>query len=310
MDINQLRTFVTVVREGSITRASEILCRSQPAISAHIKSMEDSLEVKLFERNSRGMSVTRSGSRLLVVAEKLLEQHQRFLEEASRVRGSLTGELRIGAARCSCRDTVRRLLTELYSRFPELEVKLDRGPSASVLSGIRNGYLDAGFYVEPEEEQSDLTAIEITRFSVYLAGAPQYAERLRGGDLNVLQDVPCICPPDQSCYGRITDRFFAEHDFHPRRIIHVDDEAVTRKLIADGIGIGVVHAAAQPENGISVLSEVRQSVRILCGYLVERANDPVVGVIRSILNGGDDAPAPVRPKPKFGKLSTLVGGVR
>lgn len=306
MDINHLRTFVTVVREGSITRASEILYRSQPAISAHIKSMEDSLGIKLFERNPRGMTVTQGGSRLLAVADKLLEQHQRFLEEACRLRGCLTGELRIGAARCSNRQTVRTLLTELYSRFPELEVRLDRGPSSCVLSGIRNGYLDAGFYVEPNEDQSDLTTVELSRFNVYLAGAPEYAGHVRDGDLTGLQDVPCICPPDRSCYGRMAETFFEERNFPPRRIINVDDEVVARTLIADGVGIGVIHAPLPPDERIVVLSEVRNSVRIVFGYLAERAEDPVIGVIRQILGCVEQKPEPQRAAGKCGTLPRLV----
>lgn len=58
MEIYQLRTFVTIAKEGSITRASELLFLSQPAVSAHIKAMEDELGLVLFERTPRGMSLT------------------------------------------------------------------------------------------------------------------------------------------------------------------------------------------------------------------------------------------------------------
>jgi DNA-binding transcriptional LysR family regulator len=56
MDIYQLKTFVVVAREGSITRASEILHLSQPSVSAHIKVIEDALDLALFERTPRGDS--------------------------------------------------------------------------------------------------------------------------------------------------------------------------------------------------------------------------------------------------------------
>ena len=59
MDIYQLRTFVTVARERSITRSSEVLHLSQPAVSAHIKALEDTLGLALFERTPRGKSLTR-----------------------------------------------------------------------------------------------------------------------------------------------------------------------------------------------------------------------------------------------------------
>ena len=52
MDIHQLRTFVTVAREGSITRSAELLHLSQPAVSAHIKAMEELLGLTLFERTA------------------------------------------------------------------------------------------------------------------------------------------------------------------------------------------------------------------------------------------------------------------
>ena len=58
MEIYQLRTLLAVAREGSITRAFERLFLSQPAISAHIKAMEDELGIALFERTPRGMSLT------------------------------------------------------------------------------------------------------------------------------------------------------------------------------------------------------------------------------------------------------------
>ncbi len=65
MDLHQLKTFVTVAREGSITRASELLHLSQPAVSAHIKAIEDAFDLKLFDRKARGMTLTADGQRLL-----------------------------------------------------------------------------------------------------------------------------------------------------------------------------------------------------------------------------------------------------
>lgn len=56
MEISLLKTFVTVARAGTITRASELLHLSQPAVSAHIKLFEETLGIVLFERTARGMT--------------------------------------------------------------------------------------------------------------------------------------------------------------------------------------------------------------------------------------------------------------
>ena len=98
MEIHQLKTFVAVAREGSITRASERLYLSQPAVSAHIKAIEETLGLTLFERTPRGMSVTGDGQRLLVKAELALAAHRKLIGEATRLKGRLTGRLRLGAA--------------------------------------------------------------------------------------------------------------------------------------------------------------------------------------------------------------------
>ena len=137
MDLHQLETFVVVAREGSITRASELLHLSQPAVSAHIKAIEDALDVVLFERTPRGMSLTSDGKRLLAKAEQTLGAHQELIAEATRIKGRLAGKLRIGAGSNSNHEAVGRLLTNLSETFPGVEVALEHGTSREILAGLR-----------------------------------------------------------------------------------------------------------------------------------------------------------------------------
>ncbi len=72
MEIYQIRAFVTVARLGHLTRAAEALSLTQPAVSAQIKALEQSLGVALFERSAGRMVLARSGEALLPTAEALL----------------------------------------------------------------------------------------------------------------------------------------------------------------------------------------------------------------------------------------------
>ena len=166
MDIYQLRTFVAVARERSITRASEVVHLSQPAVSAHIKALEDTLGLTLFERTPRGMSLTRDGERLLTKAEQALAAHQELMDEAQRIKGRLTGKLRLGAGGRSNNEAIGKLLTGLSDRFPEVEVALKHGTSLEILTGIRNGSLDAGFYNEAGEPGAELATTEVSQFKI------------------------------------------------------------------------------------------------------------------------------------------------
>ena len=290
MEIHQLKTFVAVAREGSITKASERLFLSQPAVSAHIKAIEDTLGVALFERTPRGMRLTPDGERLLAKAERTLDAHRDLIEEATRIKGRLTGKLRLGACGGSGNGMLGRLLLALSDRCPEVEVALRHGSSREVLNGLRDGGLDAGFHNEAGEPDADLTTIEVGRFGIFVAAAPGLVTPARPPDWRALADLPWICPTSSTCCGRAAENLFRRHDFRPRRIIGIDREDVTRTLIAGGVGIGLLHAdsarQARAAGEVEIVCEARKAVRILFAHLTARARDPLVDAVSAIVRGG------------------------
>lgn len=287
MDIYQLKTFVTVAREGSITRASELLHLSQPAVSAHIKAMEEALGLSLFERTPRGMSLTRDGQRLLAKAEQTLAAHQELMAEASRSKGELTGKLRLGAGSNSNNEAIGRLLTVLSERSPGVEVTLKHRTSQEILAGIRNGSLDAGFYNEPGEAERDLATIEVARFTIHLAAAPGVVPASSKPDWKAIAELPWIYPTEAACCSRTAEKLFTLHRFKPKRIISADRQDVTRTLVVSGIGVGLLHADtardAQRRGEVDLLFEAETPVRVLFAHLASRAQDPVLVAASSIM---------------------------
>lgn len=96
MEIYQIRAFVTVARLGHLTRAAEALSLTQPAVSAQIKALEQSLGVALFERSAGRMVLARSGEALLPTAEALLVLGAQLKSEAQQLQGALQGALDLG----------------------------------------------------------------------------------------------------------------------------------------------------------------------------------------------------------------------
>jgi DNA-binding transcriptional LysR family regulator len=287
MDIYQLKTFVAVAREGSITRASEVLHLSQPAVSAHIKAIEDTLGLALFERTSRGMSLTPEGERLLAKAEQTLGAHRELMDEATRIKGGLTGKLRLGAGSNSNHAAIGRLLTILSERCPDVEVALKHGTSVDILAGIRNGTLDAGFYNEVGEPDEELSAIEVSRYRIHVVAPPGLVAISEPLDWKTLADLPWIYPTSSACCGKTAESLFKANQIRPKRIISVDREDITRTLIAGGIGVGLLHAdtakAARDRCEVELLFESKTFVRILFAHLASRAQDPLLTAATSIL---------------------------
>lgn len=289
MEIHQLRTFVAVAREGSITRASERLGLSQPAVSAHIKAIEDTFGLTLFERTARGMALTSDGQRLLAKAEQTLAAHRDLMEEATRIKGRLTGRLRLGTAGNSSAEPLGRFLTVLAERFPDVEVALQHGTSSDIVSGIRNGSLDAGFYNEAGSPDPALSAVEVARFAIYLAAPPGLVTASRPPDWKALAELPWIGPTSGSCCGKAAENLFERHHVRPKRIIVIDRESVTRTLVAGGIGVGLLHEdtaeEARASGEVELVCEAQEAVRVLFVHLASRAQDPLLGALTSIVAG-------------------------
>lgn len=290
MEIHQLRTFVAVAREGSIARASDRLFLSPPAVSAHIKAMEDTLGLTLFERTPRGMCLTGDGQRLLIQAELTLGAHRQLMEEATRIKGCLTGKVRLGANASSSTGAVGRLLLALAERYPEVEVALQHGSSVDILSGIRKGSLDAGFYNEAGEPEAELSTLEVARFGIYLAAPPGIVDASQPPDWQALAALPWIGPTSSTCCGQAAEDLFKLRQIRPKRIIHIDREEVTRTLIAGGVGVGFLHAEtakeAQFRGEVELVCEAPRPARVLFAQLASRLQDPLLSAVSSIVRAG------------------------
>jgi DNA-binding transcriptional LysR family regulator len=287
MDLYQLKTFVAVAREGSITRAAEVVHLSQPAVSAHVKEIEDALGLPLFDRTSRGMSLTADGRRLLARAEQTLAAHRALMEEAARSKEALTGTLRLGVGSNTNHEAIGRLLTTMSERFPRVEVTLRHARSVEVLAGLRNDTFDAGVYNEGGEPERDLATIEVSRFKVFLAAAKGMWDPSKPLDWNALADAAWIYPPAAACCGRAAEGLFQAHRIRPARVVSVDTQAMIRTLVASGLGVGLLHADAAEEacraDEVGLLCEAAAPVRVLFAQLASRTQDPVLSAAATIL---------------------------
>jgi len=289
MEIYQLRTFVAVAREGSITRAAEEIPLSQPAVSAHIKAMEETLGLILFERTSRGMRLTRAGQQLLDKAEQTLAAHKALLQEAVQIKGQLSGKIRLGACGSASADALSQLILELSTQYPNVDVTVHHSASQDILNGIRQNTLDAGFYNEAHAPAEDLTALEISRFYIYLVAPPGLVDRTAPLDWQALAELPWICPDSQACCGQAAEDLFLRYNIRPKHRISIDREPITRALIAKGTGLGFLHSDTAQDaalcGDVDVLYEMQRPTRVLFASLTNRAQEPLLKAMTAIIEG-------------------------
>jgi LysR family transcriptional regulator, cell division regulator len=150
MELTDLLTFSTVARLGGITRAADELNTVQSNVTQRIKALEAEIGAALFERHSRGMSLTGAGRRLLPYAQRMAALSREAVL-AARDDGEPKGPLSIGSMETTAAVRLPTLLAEFHRRYPAVRLTLRTAPTADLVAAVLDGSLDGAFVAGPIE---------------------------------------------------------------------------------------------------------------------------------------------------------------
>ena len=148
MELSDIKTFAAVARTGGITRAAEMLNTVQSNVTQRIKALEAEIGTALFERHSRGMSLTGAGRRLLPYAHRMAALSREAVL-AARDDGEPKGPLSIGSMETTAAVRLPPLLAEFHHRYPAVRLSLRTAPTADLVSAVLDGSLDGAFVAGP-----------------------------------------------------------------------------------------------------------------------------------------------------------------
>lgn len=240
MDLQHIRAFVAIAREGNLTRAAQCLHLTQPAVSLQIKGLEESLKVALFDRTSRGLKISAGGAVLLPLAEKILASIGEFEGRAGHMQSDVSGRLTMGTVLTP--ETIRlgQALQHLVERYPRVQTVLRHGMSGWVLSQVRSGALDAGYYLGPRNDEvdaDDILALRLTSFTYYVMAPKGWRDRVKGKGWAEIAALPWIWTPPHSTHHRMLVRKFSQAGVKPNIVAEVDLEASMLGLAKSGVGL-------------------------------------------------------------------------
>ena len=181
MELTDLLTFSAVARSGGITRAAEELNTVQSNVTQRVKALEAEIGTALFERHSRGMTLTGAGRRLLPYAQRMaVLSHEAML--AARDDGEPKGPLAIGSMETTAAVRLPSLLAEFHRRFPAVRLTLKTATTADLVAAVLDGLLDGAFVAGPIEH-ADLTSTLAFREELVLVTARRFTNlaTLRAG---------------------------------------------------------------------------------------------------------------------------------
>ncbi|MDH7797066.1 MULTISPECIES: LysR family transcriptional regulator [unclassified Beijerinckia] len=150
--LNKLRTFVAVAQQGSFRKAAEQLHLSQPALSAHIRALEESLQVSLFHRTTRSVVLTNEGSRLLSGAQRAFDALDSVLLDLQEQVALLRGRITISCLPSIAYHVLPQAIAAFAKLHPDVDIRVFDELNASLVRRISNRDADFGIGPPPDEE--------------------------------------------------------------------------------------------------------------------------------------------------------------
>src|SRR5258708_6623390 len=137
MSIRDLKTFLAIADCGSFASAARVVHRTQSAVTAQVKALEDDLGVQLFDRSKRPPLLTDAGRAFVSKTAEVVQAYELLFREAGGA--AIEGRMRLGAVSTLITGRLPRGLVALRAKYPRLRIELTMGPSADLVEKVRRG---------------------------------------------------------------------------------------------------------------------------------------------------------------------------
>ncbi|MDO9405810.1 MAG: LysR family transcriptional regulator [Polaromonas sp.] len=258
MDSRQLRYFAAVAQLGSFSAAARQLHIAQPALSRHVKALEDALGVKLLMRSVSGVSTTQEGAELLAKATQVLEQ----LDSLSRSIGprsqDVSGRVVLGLPHSTAAVLATPLLRAAIDQYPHVRLHVIDSLSGYLREWIESGRLDLAVLFDPLPTAGiRLDPIMVEDFC--LVGQPgSWPQEQQDIALREIANRPLIIPSAAHSNRRLLESAVLSHGVRLNIVAEVDSLAIQKLMVLDGQVFSILtHGSIYNELAAGTLQAVR-----------------------------------------------------
>ncbi|HWR35118.1 MAG TPA: LysR family transcriptional regulator [Clostridia bacterium] len=256
MDFDQLDTFIEVARHLSFSRAAEKRFRTQPAISAQIRALEEEVGARLLDRSGGKVALTAAGKVFLRFTEQTIESRRAILNAVAEMDRVPRGEIVVAANEGTCLHILPEVFAEFKKLYPSVGVSVQRSEHSKVLESIVDNSVDFGVVSMPVSDKR-LTTVVIHRDELVIITAAQHPlAKLTTAPLAEIGRYPLLVPKQ----GRTRDtieRLFDERHIKPNISMELDSSELMKRFVAAGVGIGfIANSNVQGDINAGVLAAI------------------------------------------------------
>jgi DNA-binding transcriptional LysR family regulator len=279
MELNHLRTFIVVAEERNVTRAAKRLFMTPSSVSAHIKAIEEELNLKLFIRKPQGMEITEQGNIIRAKAESVLIGVQEIAGLSAKMQASLTGSCRIGINASVKFLRIASLIAGMQQNYPNVDLTFESSSTGKIMLGIKECALDAG-YIFGDATDKLLTTHPLFRAELVVAAPAIWQSQIAEARWKDIALLPWIYPTMYCPFQSIVDKTFKKQHLSYQQAVTSDDDMTKLELVSAGIGLALLEKTeaeeAVQEGKITIWNHRSFGCELSWAYLNNRSEEPLI----------------------------------
>lgn len=264
-NLSSYRIFYAVANAGNISKAAKELYISQPAISKSIQKLEDSVGVRLFDRSSRGVTLTSEGELLYSHVKSAFETLSLGEEKLRRSIALGVGHLSIGVSSTLCKYILLPYLKDFIKKYPHINISISCHSTNQTLALLEDGKLDVGLIGKPENSKNiDFYCLREIEDIFVATDDYLHILKLRGIEPDqILQNSTLMLLDKENMTRQYIDDYFQSNHITIQDTIEVSNMDLLIEMSKISLGVGcVIRDFVREELETGILKEIPLGIPI------------------------------------------------
>lgn len=298
MEFRHVKYFLTLSEELHFRRAAEKLFIAQPALSRQIKDLENELEVTLFKRDKRNVSLTMAGKFLQIEGYQILKQMAFIKSAISDLGNTAKGTINIGCIGSAMVKVIPELMSQIGKVLPEIKTNIIEDTTQNLLNALSDGKIDLAF-TRPHTRASNLIADSLYTESTVVAIAKN--SRWSIDDMSIItdfKDVPFILYPREAgpAFRDQIVLFCSQNGFYPE-IKHESIHAQSLlRLVEQDLGVSILPESLTKGHDLNIeylaIKEMSIPLELVVSYRTDNKDEVLRNILQITKQQGKDTKHP------------------
>ena len=236
--LHQLQIFLKIAQVNSITKASQELHLTQPAVSIQLKNFQDQFDIPLTEVVGRQLYVTDFGREIAVAAEKILNEVNAINFKTMSYKGQITGRLKISVVSTG-KYVMPYFLNGFLKKHPAIELIMDVTNKAKVIESLEKNEVDFSL-VSILPELQNIEHLDLLKNKLYLVANNDEAYRRKPYDISLLEKLPIIFREQGSGTRYAIEKFILENKLRIQKNLELTSNEAVKQAVIAGLGASIM----------------------------------------------------------------------